>query len=64
MGRNKSIEGEMKKVLFILLILSTFIGFTGEVHANLTDLNNGLIYDSMLNVSWVQDVNFGGVRTF
>ena len=35
------------------------LGITGVVQASLIDRGSGLIYDTDLNVTWLQDANFG-----
>jgi len=35
-----------------------FVGFLGIGHASLYDRGNGLIYDDVLDITWLQDVNY------
>ncbi len=42
----------------MLALLAVGIGFTGSSSASLFDRGGGLIYDSDLNVTWLQDANY------
>ncbi len=45
-----------KKTATIVLLAG--LGFTGASHVSLIDRGNGLLYDSVLNVTWLQDANY------
>ena len=54
----------MKKLGVLLGILILVIGLSVNSHAALIDRGNGLIYDSDLNVTWVQNANLASQKTF
>lgn len=41
-----------------MVILAAGIGFTGGSQATLIDRGSGLIYDDVLNITWLQDANY------
>jgi hypothetical protein len=43
---------------FVLTLLATIISFSSSVHATLIDRGGGLIYDDVLNITWLQDANY------
>jgi hypothetical protein len=47
----------MKKILFIGL-LAAVLGSSTLAHAALHDRGRGLIYDDVLNITWLQDANY------
>lgn len=47
----------MKK-LFLLGVLLLFFGFAGMANATLWDREEGLIYDDVLDITWLQDANY------
>jgi hypothetical protein len=47
---------QQKTLLAITLLASASI--TGIAHASLIDRGNGLLYDDVLNVTWLQDANY------
>ncbi len=47
----------MKTFAVLMLIVCLFSGTT--VYAELFDRGNGMIYDSILNITWVQNVALG-----
>lgn len=49
----------MKRLLRFLSVLLLLIGITEAANAALWDRGGGLIYDSVLNVTWLQDANYG-----
>ena len=51
----------MKQALRTTL-LATFLAT--PVHATLIDRGGGLIYDDVLEVTWLHDASLGGVRTW
>lgn len=40
------------------LVLMAALGFAGAANAGLIDRGNGLIYDDVLNITWLQDANY------
>ncbi len=48
----------MKKLLVLLWVMLFFFGITGIANAALYDRGGGLIYDSDLNITWLQDANY------
>ena len=47
----------MKKSIVLITIVSIFI-FSGITSATLWDRGNGLIYDDVLDITWLQDANY------
>ncbi|MCX5807741.1 MAG: hypothetical protein NT010_17000 [Proteobacteria bacterium] len=47
----------MKKYLLIMFLVA-FIGFSTLAHAALHDRGRGLIYDDVLNITWLKDANY------
>jgi hypothetical protein len=48
----------MKRLLRLLSVSLLLFGITGVANATLWDRGGGLIYDSGLNVTWLQDANY------
>ena len=48
---------EMKRSSRVVLLLAVF-GFLSHAEAALIDRGGGLIYDSVLNVTWLKDANY------
>jgi hypothetical protein len=48
---------EFKKTAMVALLV-VGIGFSGASQASLVDRGNGLLYDNVLNVTWLQDANY------
>jgi len=46
----------MKKLLTLALLAG--LGISGAAQATLTDRGGGLIYDDVLNITWLQDANY------
>lgn len=46
------------KAIFLSLILSTLLSVSGAAQASLFDRGGGLIYDSDLDITWLQDANY------
>ncbi|MCX7088985.1 MAG: DUF1566 domain-containing protein [Methylococcales bacterium] len=42
------------------LILLALLGMSSTAHATLTDMHNGMVYDSDQNLTWLQDANAAG----
>jgi hypothetical protein len=51
----------MKKVLFFFLAMGLL---AGTANAKLIDRGGGLIYDTDLNITWLQDANLAATNTF
>ncbi len=49
----------MKKISVFLCSLASVFGLLGTAKATLWDRENGLIYDDVLDITWLQDVNYG-----
>jgi len=49
---------KMKKSMVIMCAVLLVFGFMGISNATLWDRGGGLIYDDVLNVTWLQDVNY------
>jgi hypothetical protein len=47
----------MKRVIIILFVTALF-GMPGITYSSLIDRGGGLIYDSDLNITWIQDANY------
>jgi len=47
----------MRKRL-LLLVVAVVLGLSGTANATLIDRGGGLIYDTDLNITWLQDANF------
>jgi len=54
-------EGKMKTTLIAFITVLLFS--TTGVYAELYDRGNGLIYDDVLNVTWLQDANYAPMAT-
>ena len=52
----------MKKIL--LIVLSMFFILTSSAHATLIDRGGGMIYDSDLNITWLQDANYANTTGY
>ena len=48
----------MERVRVLWLILVAILGFSGVSNASLWDRGGGLIYDDVLNITWLQDANY------
>ena len=48
----------MERVRVLLLILVVGFGFSGVSNASLWDRGGGLIYDDVLDITWLQDANY------
>ena len=51
------------KRLWAVLLLAG-LGLAGEASATLIDRGNGMIYDTDLNITWLQDANLAQTNTF
>ena len=47
-----------KTLLALALLASAAVTGTGTAQASLVDRGNGLLYDNVLNVTWLQDANY------
>lgn len=54
----KKRKGRMKKLFVFLFMLVIAVGISGYSDAKLWDRGGGLIYDDVLNVTWLQDANY------
>jgi hypothetical protein len=41
-----------------VLLAVIFLGFSNSIQAELLDRGNGMIYDTVLNITWLQDANY------
>ncbi len=48
----------MKTSLLLLAVIVTVVGVFGMANATLWDRGGGLIYDDVLNITWLQDANY------
>jgi hypothetical protein len=48
----------MRKILIAVMAMMTMFWLTSPTHANLYDRGGGLIYDDVLNITWLQDANY------
>lgn len=48
----------MKRIYLIMLLLSIICGFSVPAWADFINMGGGLIYDTNLNVTWLQDANY------
>jgi hypothetical protein len=48
----------MKRVRVLLLIFVAIFCFSGVSNASLWDRGGGLIYDDVLDITWLQDANY------
>jgi len=48
----------MKKLSVFLFVMLFFFGITGIANATLWDRGNGLIYDDVLDITWLQDTSY------
>jgi hypothetical protein len=48
----------MKKVAFFLASMALAFGIAGSVNATLWDRPDGLVYDDVLNITWLADANY------
>jgi PEP-CTERM motif len=49
----------MKKLSFFSYVILMFFGIAGVASAALIDRGGGLIYDDFLEITWLQDANYG-----
>ncbi len=65
---NKDTKGNREMANFkktaIVALLAVGIGFTGISQASLIDRGNGLLYDDVLNVTWLQDANYAATSGY
>ena len=47
----------MKKATMILALIGA-LGMTSAVHATLIDRGNGMVYDDVRNITWLQNANY------
>ena len=51
-------EKTMKKLLTFLVMLITLCGISVSADAILIDRGNGMIYDTDLDITWLQNANY------
>lgn len=54
----------MKRKWMLLLVLMGVLGFSGVADATLYDRGGGLIYDNVLNITWLQNANYGAGSSY
>lgn len=54
----------MKTKVFVFLAVMVFLETTGFVNAALIDRGGGLIYDTDLNITWLQDANYANTMGY
>ena len=54
----------MKKITILTSIFITFLAFSNSTRAALIDKGHGLIYDTELNITWMQEAGDGRMRTW
>lgn len=54
----------MKKIGILLSVLIMMIGFSASANGSLIDMNDGTIYDTDTQLSWLKDAGAGGVQTW
>jgi hypothetical protein len=53
----------MKKTFFGFLLM-VLLGLNPLAQATLWDRGGGLVYDDVLNITWLQDANYAATNTF
>jgi hypothetical protein len=48
----------MKRIFFLMTLMAMMYGLTLPAYATLIDRGGGLIYDTDLNITWLQDANY------
>lgn len=48
----------MNKKTLMVLAFTAALGFSGAAGAGLIDRGGGLIYDDVLDITWLQDANY------
>jgi len=54
----------MTRTLWKLVVAAGLLSLGGLAQATLIDRGNGLIYDTVLNITWLQDANLAATDTF
>lgn len=54
----------MRKLLCFLCVFLLGIGMVGVANAELHDRGDGLIYDDVLDITWLQDANYGAGSSY
>jgi len=54
----------MRKIFTLLFIISLYFFLTGEANALLIDRGGGLIYDTVLDITWLQDANYANTTGY
>jgi hypothetical protein len=55
-------EGDMKKLLVFLSFMLLFFVVLGTAHSTLQDRGGGLIYDDVLDITWLQNANYTAIE--
>lgn len=49
----------MKRISLYVMPLALILGFTvSPTHASLVDVGNGMVYDTVLDITWLQNANY------
>jgi hypothetical protein len=51
-------KGQMIKQVSFVMLVSVFAGWVGVANASLIDVGGGLVFDDLLNITWMQDANY------
>lgn len=54
----------MKTLSVALSVISMLMGFSVAAYGDLVDRGNGLIYETDLNITWLQNANLAATQTF
>src|SRR5512139_3405127 len=54
----------MRRLLSVIIVLGLVMGLAVAAYADLIDRGGGLIYDDVLNITWLQDANLSATNTF
>ena len=52
------------KLSILVFVLLVSLGFISSPEATLWDRGGGLIYDNVLNITWLQDANYGAGSSY
>jgi hypothetical protein len=54
----------MKRIFFLMTLLAMMYGLTLPAYATLIDRGGGFIFDTDLNITWMQDANYAATSEF
>jgi len=54
----------MRRIFSPTIVLITLFALTGITHAILIDMEDGTIYDTDLQLTWLKDAGMGGLRNW